>query len=118
MSDSFDSSIVDIPQTGDESLTFATPTNQHSLTQQSLHHTTSTLSHEHLSSQHQLTQCLHVTHNTILKLRQTLKIVTLDQNSSQLLALHLQKNSRCYTISYWNLSSPQETQTCAPYYFS
>ena len=88
--DFFDSSIDDIPQTSDDDLTLPTPIVQQTLTQQLPHRTTSFLYHEHLSLQHQLTQCLDVTHKTIRKLRQALKTMNLDQKAVQFLTLHIQ----------------------------
>ena len=44
-----------------------------------------------LSSQHQLTQCLHVTNDTTRQLRQELKSAPLDHRALQLTALQLQK---------------------------
>ena len=89
MGDSFDSSMDNIPRTDDEALIPPKSTIQQSLAKQPPHQTTGTLSHEHLSSQHQLTQRLHVTRNTIRKRRQTLKYMTLDQKAVQSLTFHL-----------------------------
>ena len=102
MGDSSDSSTHNIPQTGNKALPFLTSINQQSLTQQSPYHLTSELSQEHLSSQHQVTQCLHVTHNTVRRLRQTLCFVSLDQKVLPILTSFLENE---FTLLHYLLLS-------------